>query len=163
MIEREGDGTAWDIVALDLATRQVTDVVATPASEERPRVSPDGRWLAYVSNESGRCEAFVRGLAPGAGRQRVSTNGALGIGWAPDGRTLYFTGLGPRHVGVARDHDAGLGGRPADADVRDRALPGKFDISPDGTRFAMLQRGPLPPLNRLELVQNALSAVPDVR
>ena len=40
---------------------------------------------------------------------------------------------------------------------------GKFDISPDGTRFMMMQRGPSPPRNRLELVQNALSAVPDVR
>ncbi len=64
VLEREGDGVGFDIVALDLATRQVTVVVATPASEEFPRVSPDGRWLAYLSNESGRMEAFVRGLAP---------------------------------------------------------------------------------------------------
>ena len=40
---------------------------------------------------------------------------------------------------------------------------GDFDISPDGKRFVMLQRGPSPPRNRLELVQNALSAVPGAR
>ena len=164
VIEREGDGTAFDIVALDLATRQVTDVVATPASEERPRVSPDGRWLAYLSNDSGRHEAFVRGLAPGAGRQRVSTNGAVGIGWAPDGRTLYFTGLTDRAMWASRvtTTPALAVGPPARMFGIEPYL-GQFDISPDGTRFAMLQRGPSPPRNRLELVQNALSAVRDVR
>ena len=154
----------WDIVALDLATRQVTAVVATPASEVRPRVSPDGRWLAYLSDESGRLEAFVRGLAPGAGRQRVSTNGALGIGWAPDGRTLYFTGLTDRAMWASRvTTTPALAVGPPTRMFGIEPYIGRFDISPDGKRFAMMQRGPLPPRNRLELVQNALGAVPGAR
>ena len=54
---------------------------------------PTGDGWPTCRTTAAACEAFVRGLAPGAGRQRVSTNGAVGIGWAPDGRTLYFTGL----------------------------------------------------------------------
>ena len=162
VLERQqGDGDDWDIVALDLATRQVTVVVATPASEVRPRVSPDGRWLAYLSDESGRLEAFVRGLAPGAGRQRVSTNGAVGLGWAPDGRTLYFTGLTDRAMWASRvTTTPALAVGPPTRMFGIEPYRGQFDISPDGTRFAMLQRGPSPPLNRVELLQNALSVVP---
>ncbi len=164
VLAREGDGTAWDIVALDLGTRQVTAVVATPASEEHPRVSPDGRWLAYLSDESGRLEAFVRGLAPGAARQRVSTNGAVGIGWTPDGRTLYFAGLTDRAMWASRvtTTPALAVGAPTRMFGIEPYLD-QFDISPDGTRFAMVQRGPSPPRNRLELVQNALGAVPGAR
>ena len=162
VIERRGDGDDWDIVALDLATRQVTAVVATPASDVRPRVSPDGRWLAYLSDESGRLQAFVRGLAPGAGRQRVSTNGALGIGWAPDGRTVYFTGNRAMWASRVTTTPALTVGPPTRM-FGTEPYVGDFDISPDGTRFVMLQRGPLPPLNRVELVQNALGAVPGAR
>ena len=164
VIEREGDGTAWDIMALDLATRQVTALVATRASEESPRVSPDGRWLAYMSNDSGRFEAFVRGLTPGAVRQRVSTNGVVGMAWAPDGRTLYFTGPTDRAMWAARvaTTPALAVGAPTRMFGTER-YSGDFDISPDGKRFVMSQRGPSPTRNRLDLVQNALSAVPRPR
>jgi Tol biopolymer transport system component len=123
-------------------------------------VSPDGRWLAYVSNDSGQYEAFVRGLTPGAARQRVSINGASHVTWTPDGRALYFTGLTDRTMWVSRVTTAPAltVGSPTRMFGTDGYF-GAFDVSPDGNRFAMVRRGPSPPLNRLELVQHALATV----
>ncbi|NNG16766.1 MAG: hypothetical protein HKM89_09810, partial [Gemmatimonadales bacterium] len=76
-------GTAGDSVRQPL--------VAGPADEFAPAVSPDGRWFAYVSNASGRNEIFVRLLDdPGAGRTQVSLNGGEEPRWAPSGKELYY-------------------------------------------------------------------------
>jgi serine/threonine-protein kinase len=53
-------------------------------------VSPDGRWLAFASTESGRYEVFVQSLQNGGGRMQVSTNGGQNPHWSPDGRTIYY-------------------------------------------------------------------------
>jgi eukaryotic-like serine/threonine-protein kinase len=57
----------------------------------RPAVSPDGRWLAYESNESGRTEVYVRPFpAIGDGKWQVSSDGGVEPNWSVDGRTLYY-------------------------------------------------------------------------
>jgi len=58
--------------------------------EKEPRPSPDSRWLAYVSNESGREEVYVRSLSVGGGRVPVSADGGGEPLWAPRGLTLYY-------------------------------------------------------------------------
>ncbi len=66
-------------------------LVAGPGDEFAPAVSPDGRWFAYGSNESGRSEIFVRLLDdPGAGRTQVSLHGGEEPQWAPSGKELYY-------------------------------------------------------------------------
>jgi serine/threonine-protein kinase len=62
----------------------------SPFDESAPRFSPDGHWIAYVSNESSRAEVFVRGLSADASRRQVSTNGGTEPVWARDGRTLFY-------------------------------------------------------------------------
>jgi len=57
-------------------------LLATPFDERNPAVSPDGRWLAYASNETGNGEVYVRSLAEGSGRTRVSTHGGMEPRWA---------------------------------------------------------------------------------
>ena len=138
--------------------------MATPANEERPRVSPDGRWVAYTSGESGRPEAFVRSLATPTGRQRVSSTGALCVVWAPDGRTLYFNSFPDRGLWAApvTTTPTLTVGKPTRLFATDGYVSA-FDISPDGTQFVMVKRGPLSPHDRVELVQNALAAVPGAR
>ena len=67
-----------------------TALVATPADESAPRFSPDGRWIAYVSNESGQAEVYVRASGgAGAGRQ-VSAGGGTEPVWRRDGGALYY-------------------------------------------------------------------------
>jgi Tol biopolymer transport system component len=158
VFERETADDDWDILSFDPSTREVAKVVATPASEYRPRVSRDGRWLAYVSEESGRAEAYVRPLGPYGSRQRVSTEGASAIGWAPDGRTLYYSNIADRTMWAARVTmtPALTVAPPARLLSMESYNIGSWDISPDGTRFVMVKRGPRPPTDRLELVTNAL-------
>jgi hypothetical protein len=69
------------------AVEQLTD---TAAIEMAPAVSPDGRWLAYTSPESGAPEIYLRRLEGGARRHRVSTDGGARPAWSPDGGTLYY-------------------------------------------------------------------------
>ena len=86
--------TGADIWVLDLATRERRPVVRTLFDESHARFSPDGRWLAYASNESGRWDVFVRPADGSAPRVQVSTDGGSLPSWSVDGRTLYFSANG---------------------------------------------------------------------
>jgi serine/threonine-protein kinase len=80
-----------DIWLLDLRTRERRVAVRTLFDESHARFSPDGKWIAYMSNESGRWDVFVRPLDALGPRLQVSTNGGAWPCWSVDGRTLYFT------------------------------------------------------------------------
>ena len=110
--------------------------------EKQPRPSPDSRWLAYVSNESGREEVYVRSLAPGGGRVPVSANGGGEPLWAPRAFTLFYR-EGERII------EATLAQAPSLRVVSRRVLFAgpyasdvfhpNWDISPDGKSFLMVR------------------------
>jgi Tol biopolymer transport system component len=62
----------------------------TPFNETRPAFSPDGRWLAYQSNESGRSEIYVQNFPGPGGKWQVSTAGGVEPMWRADGKELYY-------------------------------------------------------------------------
>lgn len=67
-----------------------TPLAATPAEELGPAISPDGHWIAYSSNATGRREIWVRPFPEtGRGRYRVSTKGGISPAWNSDGRELF--------------------------------------------------------------------------
>src|SRR5262249_25271693 len=84
--------TNYDILTLSLTgDRQPRVVIRTRAVEVYPEFSPDGHWLAYGSNESGRSEVYVIPY-PGPGpRQQVSNEGGTAPAWSHDGRELFYT------------------------------------------------------------------------
>jgi eukaryotic-like serine/threonine-protein kinase len=86
--------TGADVWTLDLATRERQQVVRTLFDESHARFSPDGRWIAYMSNESGRWDIFVRPATGGGPRVQVTTDGGAWPCWSVDGRTLYFSATG---------------------------------------------------------------------
>jgi eukaryotic-like serine/threonine-protein kinase len=139
----------FDVVLLSAATpHTVTPLVATPYNEEAAAVSPDGRWLAYSSDETGRPEVYVRPLA-GGGKVLVSQGGGSEPRWSPDGRTLYYRGLkdGALYLFAARvaaGADFAVSSLAPLFDVSDfdSAEPhANWDVSPDGRRFAMVDVG----------------------
>ena len=77
-------------------------LVATAANEYAPRFSPDGHWLAYTSDESGRPEVYVRPF-PGSGqRVQISTGGGYQAVWSGDSRHLFYrSGSAFSPMGVA--------------------------------------------------------------
>ncbi len=132
-------------------------VFATPFSEIEASLSPDGRWLAYESNESGRSEVSVRPMQPGAARVPVSVDGGQAPRWSSDGRTIFFRqGTALMAAPVTIGQDEVVVGRPTQLfDVpRDEGLSHLFDVAADGSRFLFVrERGD----RRVTLVLNWLT------
>jgi Tol biopolymer transport system component len=88
---REED-TGWDIWLLPRGG-EAEPIVSTPAVEIEPQLSPDGRWLAYTSDESGRMEVYVRPFRAAGGAWLISTAGGSDPRWRHDGSELYYLSL----------------------------------------------------------------------
>ena len=88
---RVGNSGRRDVVAYHAGDTVPVMIAATPAEEYSPALSPDGRWVSYVSDESGRAEVYVRPF-PHADSARVQVSVAGGIEpvWAPSGRELFY-------------------------------------------------------------------------
>src|SRR4030095_16538050 len=71
-------------------TTAAQPLVHTAFNETNPALSPDGQWLAYVSDETGRNEVYVRGLRTEVGRRPFSTNGGTEPRWTKGGRELFY-------------------------------------------------------------------------
>jgi Tol biopolymer transport system component len=77
-------------VRLDDDPRKPAPVVQAPTAQGDPRVSPNGRYLAYGSNETGRSEVFVKPFPTGEGKWQVSVNGGAAPRWDASGQRLFF-------------------------------------------------------------------------
>ncbi len=86
--------TGWDLLALPLTgERKPFAVVNTEAEEADGQFSPDGRWLAYASNASGRFEVYVQPFPGPGGKWQVSANGGVQARWRRDGKELFYLAL----------------------------------------------------------------------
>jgi serine/threonine-protein kinase len=81
---------ASNVLTLSLQDSEEAILLESPAAESRPTVSPDGRWMAYASDESGRFEVYVRPLPGPGGKWQISTDGGVHPRWAPDGNELFY-------------------------------------------------------------------------
>jgi eukaryotic-like serine/threonine-protein kinase len=110
-----------------------------------PQISPNGRWLAYTSNESGRNEVYVRPFPDVKNRRwTVSTNGGYGAIWSPDGRELFYRN-GESVVAVEVESDSVFNPKqPKELfkgsyfSIGESMLP-MWDISPKDKRFLMIK------------------------
>ena len=94
--------TRGDLWLLPIAgDRTPIALLQTPASEEQAQISPDGRWFAYTSDESGRSEVYVRSFPKPARKWQISTNGGGDGRWRPDGKELYYIADDRRLMAVA--------------------------------------------------------------
>jgi eukaryotic-like serine/threonine-protein kinase len=102
--QREGRGRDIEMVRLDGRLEQVP-LINGPATEGTPRISPNGRWMAYSSDESGRSEIYVTDFPATNAKWQVSTTGGISPAWSADGGKLYY--LADKSVVVAAVHEAG--------------------------------------------------------
>jgi serine/threonine protein kinase len=117
----------------------------TPVLNTLPAFSPDGRWLAYTSRESGKAQVYVRPFpGPGSGWQ-ISTGGGGYPIWSPNGRELFFRGSDLRIMVASYTvaGDAFVAGKPRPwsqqrlLDLGSPPIP-TYDLAPDGKRFAVI-------------------------
>ena len=141
MISISGETTGRDIWAFSFDTDRVTPVVQSTAYEIQGRFSPDGRWIAYASNETGRWEVFVETFPPSGSRWQLSTDGGSQPIWRRDGKELFF--LAPDRKLMAVPVTSGatfIRGSPhALFETRMRPTyapyPVNYDVTSDGQRF----------------------------
>ena len=115
----------------------------TWANESVPRFSPDGRWIAYRSDESGGNEIYVRPFPPGSGgKWQISSGGGLYAFWPSNGRELFFETADNRIMVVDYTLDGAsfVPGKPRVWSDKQLFYPGtsNLDLAPDGKRFVVL-------------------------
>jgi serine/threonine-protein kinase len=141
------EGQAFDLVSLDLtSTAKLDTILATRYSEGWPALSPDGRWLAYASDEGGRFEVYLRAW-PGLGSKvQVSQSGGGEPLWSRDGRELFYrSGGGVEPVLMAARIEAGrvVSRTPlfGIANIEFATPHRNYDVFPDGQSFVMVRQG----------------------
>jgi hypothetical protein len=105
-------------------------------------LSPDARWIAYTSDESGRNEVYVRAAEPGGGRWQVSSDGGLQPHWSVNGKELYYRIGDKMMVASVVTQPIFSSGRPRVLFEGSFELGGAvndYDLTPDGREFLMLR------------------------
>lgn len=114
----------------------------TPFDEQDGRISPDGRWAAYGTDESGQMEVYVARFPSGGGKTRISTAGGTHPRWRRDGRELFYVSLDNKVTAVdikGAAEDFRVGDARALFTIRPPAQPGYlYDVTPDGQRFLVI-------------------------
>ena len=87
---RSDPKTRYDIWSFSVADKKSTAVIQTPAQERWPDLSPDGRWLAYVSDETGRDEVYVQPFPGSGSKRRISASGGVAPLWSRSGREIFY-------------------------------------------------------------------------
>ena len=139
-VSATGNGDIWSVPA---SGGEPTPFLTSPADEGWARLSPDGRWIAYCSNETGHYEVYVQSFPDRARKTVISVDGGCDPAWRGDGRELfYWHGNQLVAVALAPGTDAGS---PAVIQRETlfehpyrQAQQANYDVSPDGQSFAVV-------------------------
>jgi serine/threonine-protein kinase len=166
IVREEIPGKGMDLVRwTEPSDESSIDALLDGADDEvSPAVSPDGRWLAYISGQSGRDEVYVTAYPKPEGVVQISVAGGANPAWSADSRELYyFQGREFIAVTVATDRGLRVVGRRTlfEGDFRQYRWHRQYDVHPDGTHFVMIED---PPGGHLEIILNwftELEQIPD--
>jgi Tol biopolymer transport system component len=138
-IGRTGKGEIW-VLPLE-GEHKPQLVLASQFDNRSPAFSPDGKYLAYSSNENGRNEVYVMPFRGGSGKWQISTNGGRGTYWQRDGKQLLYMESG-NIMGVDIATQPTFHASTPGVIVPAKAMGNLagFDVSPDGQRFLVLQQ-----------------------
>jgi Tol biopolymer transport system component len=150
--------------------RKPMPFLQTPFSEQQGRFSPDGKWIAYVSNESGTPEVYVQSFPSSGGKWLVSTGGGVTPRWRRDGKELFYLApdrkimsLDVRTGGTTFEYGSAKALFEAPVDAVSTTATNRYDVSADGQRFlvnASVENATSTPIT---IVVNWLADVKDER
>jgi len=139
--------TSWDIWVLPMFPDKSGDqkplpVVATNFLDVSPSFSPDGKWLAYANNETGRYEVYIQPFPSGPGRWQVSTAGGSRPNWRKDGKELFFINNLDQQVMAVDVNQNGASLQLGTPHALFKAATvggasGPYTVSADGKKFVM--------------------------
>jgi len=143
LYEEENPKSQADLWALPLfGEKKPMLVLGNAFSEQQGRFSPDGKWIAYVSNETGTTEVYVQSFPPSGGKWQLSSNGGVTPRWRHDGRELFYLAsnrkimsVEVRTSGTTFDHGSAKALFEAPVDAVNTAATNRYDVSADGQRF----------------------------
>src|SRR5688572_3543386 len=101
LLQRPGTQMSSDLVAVAIRGLQSTPVAASAAEEVEGQFSPDGTWVAFVSDETGRPEVFAQSFPEARGRTQISTAGGTQVRWSYDGREIFYVAPDGRMMSVS--------------------------------------------------------------
>ena len=135
---------------------RVEEWLVTPFHEAHAQISPDGRWVAYSSNETGQAEVYVQPFRSGGQKVSISTGGGTGGQWRGDGRELFYRSGGQMMAVDVLDGPSFAIGEPEMlfADVYHNSGLFNYAAFPDGDRFLMIEPDPRGDRRHLEVILN---------
>ena len=141
--QSQGKKTVWDVWVLPtFGDRKPIPVVASPFLELDPKFSPDGRLLAYQSNESGRSEIYVQTFPGAGGKWQISTSGGVDPSWRADGKELYYRAADQKLMAVdiqaGSTFQAGIPRPLFPARIQTGTSRNNYVASADGQRFLLV-------------------------
>ena len=141
---------------------EASPVAVTPFDEQEPSFSPDGRFIAFASNETGRDEIYVQRYGISGGKRLISNKGGREPVWSRDGSEIFYRQHGALMV-VAVESGEELTSEQPQMLFEDRFLSPfmntsagetTYDVSPDGRHFVMIQRSADAKRNQIHVVLN---------
>jgi Tol biopolymer transport system component len=145
VVDSSGDTNLWfaPLPADGQPGGQGRAFLETASRESRPEPSPDGRWIAYVSNESGRNEVYISRFPEATGRMLASRDGGGEPRWRQDAKELYFLN-GDLMMSVAIDLQKDPIAISAPQQLFKVSTAGAlanyhYDVSAEGTRFVLVR------------------------
>jgi Tol biopolymer transport system component len=134
--------TSWDLYVLPLeGDRKPRPFVRSPFVDLRGRISPDGRWVAYQTNEAGRAEIFVQAFPGPGGKWQISTAGGTEPQWGPGGKELFYLSQNKMmrvSVQTGAAFEAGIPEPLFPVALRRIVTNNRYLVSRDGRRFLLL-------------------------
>jgi Tol biopolymer transport system component len=147
--------TEHDVLLLRIRDRQVVPFIHSRFCEMQPDFSPDGHWIAYTSNESGRYEIYIQSFPGPGGKWQISSQGGREPLWARNGKELFYRSGNQYWVADVQTGSAFSAGRPRLLFEQHGYVPTylrNYDISPDGRRFLMVEFDDVKPQPVTEII-----------
>src|SRR5215472_11352219 len=152
-----GGSSVW---VLRKGDRKAQPFLRGPFNQGASQFSPDGHWLAYVSNETGRYEVYVQPYPGPGAKHQISTEGGTEPVWNPNGRELFYRSGGKMMATEITTHPLFFAGKPRTLFIGQyqpspSPVPSaNYDVSPDGQRFLMIKAGAEGAATQINVVQN---------
>jgi serine/threonine-protein kinase len=141
-------GTDIGVIRLDDQQREVVPLITGPGTQGNADISPDGRWIAYQSAESGQFQIYVRPFPNvDSGRWQVSSSGGVKPVWSRNGHELFYDGARngtmmavPVQTATTFSFETPI--KLFEGAYYARTAGRTYDVAPDGKRFLMIKGGP---------------------